>query len=129
MLENIDKRIHKILKNNVLGMVLGVAFILLTLTLMKSPIPCTFYKVTGYYCPGCGGTRALTSLLKGEIRQSFRYNSLIYINTIVVTCVEVFKVNRKNKEVVYTILVVISIIYGVLRNLDEFRYLAPTVIG
>ena len=28
-------------------------------------IPCLFYKITGYQCPGCGITRALFSLLEG----------------------------------------------------------------
>ena len=29
--------------------------------------PCLFHMMTGAYCPGCGGTRAVKSLLKGEI--------------------------------------------------------------
>lgn len=29
--------------------------------------PCVFYTVTGYYCPGCGGTRSVVALLSGHI--------------------------------------------------------------
>lgn len=29
--------------------------------------PCAFYTLTGYYCPGCGGTRAVISLLHGRL--------------------------------------------------------------
>ncbi len=32
---------------------------------------CTLYTWTGLYCPGCGGTRAVIALAKGEILESF----------------------------------------------------------
>ena len=28
--------------------------------------PCLFYRVSGLYCPGCGGTRAIRALLEGD---------------------------------------------------------------
>lgn len=28
--------------------------------------PCVFYTATGYYCPGCGGTRSVIALLNGR---------------------------------------------------------------
>lgn len=41
---------------------------------------CTFYLATGYYCPGCGGTRAVKALWKGEIAASLYYHPfVIYI--------------------------------------------------
>ncbi len=33
--------------------------------------PCVVHRFTGYYCPGCGGTRACMELLKGHIVRSF----------------------------------------------------------
>ena len=33
--------------------------------------PCLFHTVTGYYCPGCGGTRALQALFQGHFLTSF----------------------------------------------------------
>ena len=32
--------------------------------------PCAFRRATGLYCPGCGGSHALTSLLRGDIFDS-----------------------------------------------------------
>ena len=33
--------------------------------------PCLFHAVTGYYCPGCGGTRAVHALFQGHFLISF----------------------------------------------------------
>ncbi len=41
--------------------------------------PCMMQKLTGLYCPGCGGTRAVRALLAGHPLQSFLYLSLIHI--------------------------------------------------
>lgn len=39
--------------------------------------PCPFWKLTGLYCPGCGGTRAIRALLHGDILLSLRCHPLI----------------------------------------------------
>ena len=38
--------------------------------------PCMMQKLTGLYCPGCGGTRAVRALLAGHPLQSFFVPSL-----------------------------------------------------
>lgn len=43
----------------------------------KLAIPCVFHAMTGYYCPGCGGTRAVGYLLTGHLIKSFIYHPLI----------------------------------------------------
>ena len=40
---------------------------------------CIFKWLTGYPCPGCGSTRALISLLHGDIKQSLWYNPVVFI--------------------------------------------------
>lgn len=40
-------------------------------------VPCLFHKLTGLYCPGCGGTRAVIALLKGKFLLSFLYHPLV----------------------------------------------------
>jgi chromate transport protein ChrA len=45
--------------------------------LYNSGLPCVFHSLTGLYCPGCGGTRAVLSLLKGDLRMSVQYHPLV----------------------------------------------------
>lgn len=40
-------------------------------------MPCLFHTVTGFYCPGCGGTRAVMALLRGDLAASFLYHPLV----------------------------------------------------
>ncbi len=40
-------------------------------------MPCLFRTITGLYCPGCGGTRALIALLHGNLILSFFYHPLV----------------------------------------------------
>ena len=97
-------------------------------------IPCMFYKLTNLYCPGCGITRMLFSLIKLDFYQSFRYNPLVFILLFVylifkMVCILENK-NIKIPEYVYYIILVILIIYGILRNTNiPFGiYLRPTLV-
>ena len=48
--------------------VLGcIAVRLGVLQLLGGIPPCALHRLTGYYCPGCGGTRAVVALLHGKI--------------------------------------------------------------
>lgn len=40
-------------------------------------MPCVFQLLTGLYCPGCGGTRAIMSLLRGDVLTSFVLHPLV----------------------------------------------------
>ncbi len=46
-------------------------------------IPCLFHEITGLYCVGCGGTRAVKYLLKGEILTSIQYHPLVLYTAVV----------------------------------------------
>lgn len=102
-------------------------------------IPCIFNEITGLYCPGCGITRAILSLLKGDLYQAFRYNSIIFIDIPLILFLGIFeKLFKKNNNVrtivrcvsniILIILLIITIMYGVMRNIPSFSYLAPTMI-
>ena len=40
-------------------------------------MPCLFQMMTGLYCPGCGGTRAVRALLSGHPVLSFLYHPVV----------------------------------------------------
>lgn len=39
--------------------------------------PCMLHVLTGFYCPGCGGTRAVIALFRGDLLSSFRYHPFV----------------------------------------------------
>lgn len=39
--------------------------------------PCRLYQQTGYYCMGCGGTRALAAFFQGHLIRSFCYHPAV----------------------------------------------------
>ena len=60
-------------------------------------LPCLFHSLTGLYCPGCGGTRAVRSLLRGDLRMSFQYHPLV-LYAVLVLFLEMFLRAFKRRE-------------------------------
>lgn len=48
--------------------------------------PCIFHTVTGLYCPGCGGTRAVLALLHGKIGQALYYHPFVVYGVGLYVC-------------------------------------------
>ena len=46
--------------------------------------PCLMHAITGWYCPGCGGTRSVMFLLTGHPMMSFIYHPLVLYTAIVI---------------------------------------------
>lgn len=93
-------------------------------------IPCLFHKITNWYCPGCGITRLIFSLIHLDFYQAFRYNPLVFILGILYGCYCIISLVIKIKlpKCSSYILIVIVILFGILRNIELFSYLKPTVI-
>ena len=56
-----------------------ILYKILPLPYDKLMMPCIFRSVTGLYCPGCGGTRAVSALLHGHLITSFVCHPLVPI--------------------------------------------------
>lgn len=92
--------------------------------------------ITKLYCPGCGVTRMIISIFKGDLYQAFRYNQLLFITfpIFVIYIIDyIYKTIKKKKTLVsitpnyiWYICIVLLIIFGIIRNI--FPYFAPTVI-
>ena len=57
--------------------VIFLAFYLVVLFPILKSTQCVFYHLTGYFCPGCGGTRAVIFLLQGHFLKSLWYHPLV----------------------------------------------------
>lgn len=54
----------------------GAAAILVSANLLGVSLwPCVFHETTGMPCPGCGLTRGMSSLLRGDIAKSLAWNA------------------------------------------------------
>lgn len=91
--------------------------------------PCLFHELTGFYCPGCGVTRALHHLLHGEIGAAFAMNPLF---VIALPMIPLFwsRPQLLRRSDVGIALMVIVIAYFVLRNVPlwPFEWMAPHII-
>lgn len=59
------------------GIICLLIFITANQYIIRSVPPCMFHLITGYYCPGCGGTRAIEYVLSGHFIKSIYYHPLV----------------------------------------------------
>ena len=70
-----NKVCKRIIIINIVVAVLVAGFVVVTLLFKdREEMQCAFYSLTGLYCPGCGGTRAVYSLLRLRIFDAIKYN-------------------------------------------------------
>ncbi|MBR1443726.1 MAG: DUF2752 domain-containing protein [Firmicutes bacterium] len=82
-----NERKKKILKFFLIFLPLAAIGGIVTLKIIGSGIfvlpQCDIYKRTHLFCPGCGNTRAVYSLMRGEILLSLRYNPTIAATALI----------------------------------------------
>lgn len=123
-------QMHEKVKEFLILIIIWIFFLILILT--KS-LKCPFNELTGLHCTGCGITRLMLSLFKLEFYQAFRYNPFVFVLCffygiyMIYSLIRYKKIKSPNKTLVIIILV-IAILFGILRNIPCFDYLAPTVV-
>lgn len=70
----------------VLAAAAGVSFLRPGLWPKLNMPPCIFHAFTGYYCPGCGGTRAVKALLQCRFVRSVYYHPFVPYAAVIYTC-------------------------------------------
>lgn len=108
----------------------GLLYLKVWLPATHLSVPCVFREATGFLCPGCGVTRFTLALLRGEVEQAFRYNPLIFA---LVPMYALYALALKRKQpragsVMMAGMLTLTILFGVMRNIPLFDWLAPTVL-
>jgi Protein of unknown function (DUF2752) len=97
---------------------------------------CPFYALTGIYCPGCGGLRAVNDLTNGDLVAAASSNLVFVAMVPLVVFLWVrwagrawsgtpAGVARQHAGVWIALLVVVLLVFTVLRNLPMGSWLAP----
>lgn len=104
----------------------GLLYILVcTYTLFR--VPCMFYILTGWKCPGCGITRMCLFLLRGNVKSAWEANQVLFIllplailflirREILYIKTGVRKLSRIENISLYVVLAIL-IIFSVIRNI------------
>jgi Protein of unknown function (DUF2752) len=95
--------------------------------------PCLFHTLTGLYCPGCGLTRALHALVHFDLPRALAMNLLIVLSLPALGLMALHGLNggRLLPAAIARVLfnggywIAALLMFGVLRNLPWFAWLAP----
>lgn len=95
---------------------------------------CYLIKYFGIYCPACGGSRMVISLLQGQFYRAFRWNPFMFCSIpyalVLVTWPAYYYIRyNKTQKWVYLSFVVygiLFILFGIIRNLPGMSFLQPT---
>jgi len=115
-----------------------MAFLLLSLSQWfgAQGAECGIKQWTGYYCPGCGGTRCANDLIRGHLLEAWAHNALLTAGALLFTSGCIYLIIRMtllgkpapkiNISPLWIGGILITIIlFTLLRNLPEFSSLAP----
>ena len=95
---------------------------------------CLFHAMTGLYCPGCGGTRAVYQLLHGRVLLALHDNALFVLALVALAVWGArFAVRKSRNQRTFFQLhpktlwmfLVVALAFTVLRNLPAFSWLSP----
>lgn len=126
-------------KKNYYSLILLFVFLLLLYLLFNHTnfyIPCFFHKLTSLYCPGCGITRMFIFLFKLDFKNAFESNQLVFLLLPVLLIYFILEIRRlmtnkinfmnsKKFKIAWIFLTILALLFGILRNTDEFSFLSP----
>jgi len=90
---------------------------------------CPIYWTTGIHCPGCGGLRATSALLDGDLVAAANQNIFVFLAPVLVMAG--FLIQRTKKphltKLFIAFVAITALTYTILRNLPG-SWLAPDVV-
>ena len=129
-------------KRLILAIVVFIMLLLVTLLYIKIfekfhlAIPCVFHQITGFFCPGCGATRVIIALINLDFSTALKQNAIltflfpilaIYFIDKIVAWIRQKKPIFADKipNIIWIIIVIILLIFGIIRNIPGFEFLRP----
>jgi Protein of unknown function (DUF2752) len=95
--------------------------------------PCAFHALTGWWCPGCGMTRATHHLLHGDLVAALRYNALLpfVLTSIALVWFDWYARTVGTRRVLAgrvpawapSVAIVVAVTFAVVRNVPEVGFL------
>lgn len=124
-----SQRVRRVLCiTGVLAAILSGYYLLVSMTPIV--IPCVFHEITGLLCPGCGVTRMLLAISRGEFVEAFGYNPALFV-LLPVLAADLFwytylyirygRVKSRIHSAVMWTAIVILLVFGVWRNFKYWR--------
>lgn len=95
----------------VIGIVVSAAMLITNFEIISWIPECAFFSATGIYCPGCGGTRAVKSLLQGNLIRSFVYHPFVVYVAFSYVIFMVYEFVKKHFKIFRKIFPVETVIY------------------
>ena len=89
-------------------------------------IPCFFYQITGWQCPGCGVSRMFLHIIQGDFSSAFFDNPVIFCLLPVFASISFLMTRRylcglpltnRIMDIGLSIIIIILLIFGILRNI------------
>ena len=127
-------RLRDILINSAIVLIIGIAYFIF-IKIVGKGFPCVLHSLTGLHCPGCGISRMFISLASLDFKAAFSYNA--YVMTVgPIAAVFILKhyiiyVLKGNKKIgklenaLLIIALILAIVFGIIRNIPTFSFLAP----
>lgn len=96
-------------------------------------MPCIIYRLSGLYCGGCGTTRMLISLIRGDITGAYTQNRALFlllpvwltVFLVLLLCRPCRRHGRKILFGLFLVSLLILFLFGILRNLPSFSSWQP----
>ncbi len=117
-------------------LLLILAFFVNLVIVITFKFECPWNKYLGIDCAGCGATRMLLSILRLDFYQAFRFNPFMFVLFTIVLLYFIYVLFCKTLKKSYFIpgfktaivLIILLVVFMILRNMDGFGYLKPTIV-
>lgn len=133
-MEGEKQRFIKLAKSTAQILILGVVYYLLV-TISGVKIPCTFYVLTGKYCPGCGVTRMCLALAQMDFEAAMRNNLLVFLLLgpgllygLIKGAIYIKKGTVRQtvfENICFIIIFILAVIFTIVRNTSYGVFLQP----